>query len=555
MKNKKSKVNIYKIFFNDKKIIFSIIFCLLFSGVLGKSVNYLTGIIVNSVLNQSNLSYLVYAVSVIFGLLILEGVFYFAFKTKFCLHGYKVSKELRNKMFKNLINAQMDYYDKNLSSNIITKTMVYVNSFGKFLEDNVVNILISLVKLIAVFVFMAFLSFKLTLIIFGILLLIVFSIYLIDKLINKRIKKYKPYEIKRDQIIIDAVYGFKTILSNDIDDDIINNFDKNHDKLNEAWRNYIKANGLVLPVTEFLWYFGIVIVYLFSYFATGSISFEIGTVIAFLGYISQTIEPVQIIAKSYSLIGNLKGSINKIKDVLELDNGSLPNNEIEIDLNEIKIEFKNVYYETEYKGCVLNNINLTLQDKERMMLVGKSGSGKSSLVELLSRLYKPTSGVITINGIDINEISKNCYKKMLGMLSETPYIMEKSFIDNLKIAKKDATEDELNNVLIKTGFKKSNGEFYSKIKPKLKKPSKYLSAGEKQMLSFARVLLQNPKIVIIDDALDSLDKKHKQIFKREFSKFSKDKICIYISDSNKERFTSTKTIRLENGSIKKKKTN
>lgn len=550
IKKKKNKVSLLSYALKYKRVLFSTFFIIVVAALLGRLVNFLNAYIVDNVIGSGKFSLFIGVSLAILGMLILEAICYFIYYVVYGNIGYKISSDIRRDLYNKIIYAPLEYFENNPVSNILTKTTIYVNDLNYFFTVNFIPFLINAIKFIAVFVFMFAMNFLLGSIIFGVLVFIISIIFVINKFSAKKNAEYKKFEIQRDEIIVDSVYGLPTILANNGAQKTIQRFETMHDGLNRTWTNFARFNNLYLPLVECFWFLGIVLIYIFAFNFIGS-GFEIGTVVAFLGYISQTSEPISNMTSNYQTFINIRGTLERMFDIFNIDNTANKKRKQKFADEKIDIEFFKVYCYKKFKGNVVKNLSFKIPFGSKVIIKGASGSGKTTIAFLIGRLYEPTSGKISFNGMPIQTIDNESYKKIVGIFTNNTFLFEDTMLENLKTAKPEATDEEIENALAISGLKKIVDALPNGIKTFMSGTGQYLSDGDKELLGFARLILQNPKIVILDEAYNSSDKRNKKAFFKALNKFIENKTCIYISNKDIPNFVTDMVIELENGKIVK----
>ncbi|SHF32677.1 ABC transporter [Marinitoga hydrogenitolerans DSM 16785] len=194
------------------------------------------------------------------------------------------------------------------------------------------------------------------------------------------------------------------------------------------------------------------------------------------------------------------------------------------------IKFKNIKFKYENR-LILNDLNLEIKKGDKLAIVGPSGEGKSTILKLLSKLITPVSGKIYVDNIDLNDISDDIWYENIGMLSQNTHIFNRSFIENIKIGKRNASDEEIKKAIKFSGLNKfveKNG-----VDTLLGKNGLFLSGGERTRVALARIFLKNPKLLILDEPLEGVDKENESSILKNIDKFVKDKTVILVS----HRFT------------------
>jgi ATP-binding cassette, subfamily B, bacterial len=269
---------------------------------------------------------------------------------------------------------------------------------------------------------------------------------------------------------------------------------------------------------------------------------SIGELIAFLSYFSMILSPVHTLLGILNNIPKLKVSINRLNEIIPVKENKKTIKNLEKNLH-IKIENLSFIYQN--KQEIFNNINLEIKAKEKVLITGNNGTGKSTLTNLLLNFLNPTTGKISIGDFNINDISNTTLQRYIGLVEQNPVILNTTLKENLLISKKDASEEELKSVLEKVGL----NNFINKLNETLDEDGKSLSGGQKQRISIARLILQKPSIVILDEPTSSLDKEFLKVIDTLIDENFKDASKIIIS--HQECFKNAIKYKIEKQDIKR----
>ena len=242
-------------------------------------------------------------------------------------------------------------------------------------------------------------------------------------------------------------------------------------------------------------------------------------------------------------------SINKIYDILD-HKEYLEDFEKGKELNHVngKIEFKNVWFAYEKDNWILKNINFVINPGETIALVGKTGSGKTTITNLINRFYDVQKGEILLDGININEFKKRDLRRHIGTVLQDPFIFARSIKDNIKLNKK-ISDEEINNAIKMSSATDFVNSLPNKINEIAKERGESFSAGQKQLIAFARIFAHNPDIFILDEATANIDTYTENLIQKSIDKLSKEKTAIFIAHRLSTIVNVDKIIVLDKGEI------
>ena len=309
MTKKEKKLNIWTYVGKKKKVVIFTFLLLLFAVLLGRLVTYLNTYLVDNAIIPENYSLLFGVGGALVGLLVIEAVCFLVQNKIFCDIGYEVARDMRDDLFKKILQVPYSYYETHDTAGILARASTYINDVGDFVSKNLVPFLMNILKFVTVFIFMFALNVILGAIIFGVLCIVLAVFFLINKLSSAKNKDYKKLEIERDAKTMDSIFGLDAITCGSGEKQMLDEFSKVQFEALEKWNKFSKYNELFLPLIEGIWFLGIIAVYIFAFFKMGSVGFELGAVISFIGYITQTNEPIKQTALNYQFFVNIQTAI------------------------------------------------------------------------------------------------------------------------------------------------------------------------------------------------------------------------------------------------------
>lgn len=279
------------------------------------------------------------------------------------------------------------------------------------------------------------------------------------------------------------------------------------------------------------------------------ISLEVGFIYAFTRYINKLFEPVTRIVENIETVQEAFVSINKIYDILD-EQQYLEDYNKGIILNKIKgkIEFKNVWFSYDNEDWILKNVSFTINPGESIAFVGRTGSGKTTITNLINRFYEIQKGEILIDDINIKDINITSLRQHIGIILQDPFIFAKSLKDNIKLNKK-LEDNEVQNAIELASASEFINSFPEGMEEIAKERGNSYSAGQKQLIAFARIFAHNPDIFILDEATANIDTYTESLIQKSIQKISSEKTSIFIAHRLSTIVNVDKIIVLNNGEI------
>ena len=544
MTKKEKKLNIWTYVGKKKKVVIFTFLLLLFAVLLGRFVTYLNTFLVDNAIIPENYSLLFGVGGALVGLLVIEAVCFFVQNKIFCDIGYEVARDMRDDLFKKILQVPYSYYETHDTAGILARASTYINDVGDFVSKNLVPFLMNILKFVTVFIFMFALNVVLGAIIFGVLCIVVAVFFLINKLSSAKNKDYKKLEIERDAKTMDSIFGLDAITGGSGEEQMLDEFSRVQSEALEKWNKFSKYNELFLPLIEGIWFLGIIAVYVFAFFKMGSVGFELGAVISFIGYITQTNEPIKQTALNYQFFVNIQTAINRIFDILRIDTTAFSVRDQLLENATPKLEVKNLCFKHPYKPVSIQDLSFEIECGEKIAIIGESGVGKTTLACLLARIYAPDSGEILLGGKNIAKIKKGEFERVVSLVRDEAVLFRGTIRENL-VTDGEVSEERIEEVL-------KSLDLYDKVfsqklglNNQINENSTLFSQSEKQLFALARVVLKDPKIIIFDSAFNSMSSRQKKKVFNIIQECFADKTCIFFCDPGADLPFECKEIKMK----------
>lgn len=544
MTKKEKKLNIWTYVGKKKKVVIFTFLLLLFAVLLGRFVTYLNTFLVDNAIIPENYSLLFGVGGALVGLLVIEAVCFFVQNKIFCDIGYEVARDMRDDLFKKILQVPYSYYETHDTAGILARASTYINDVGDFVSKNLVPFLMNILKFVTVFIFMFALNVVLGAIIFGVLCIVVAVFFLINKLSSAKSKDYKKLEIERDAKTMDSIFGLDAITGGSGEEQMLDEFSRVQTEALEKWNKFSKYNELFLPLIEGIWFLGIIVVYVFAFFKMGSVGFELGAVISFIGYITQTNEPIKQTALNYQFFVNIQTAINRIFDILRIDTAAFSARDQLLENAAPKLEVKNLCFKHPYKPVSIQDLSFEIECGEKIAITGESGAGKTTLACLLARIYAPDSGEILLGGKNIAKIKKGEFERVVSLVRDEAVLFRGTIRENLATGG-EVSEERIEEVLKSLGLYDKVFSQKLGLNHQINENSTLFSQSEKQLFALARVILKDPQIVIFDSAFNSMSSRQKEKVFKIIVEFAKDKTCIFFCDPGADLPFECKEIKMK----------
>lgn len=452
------------------------------------------------------------------------------------LYGYFSNKssevvkvKLRDKIYEKLLKLGLDYNKELSTSSIVQSAIEGVEAleiyFGKYLSQ----LFYSLLAPITLFFVISFISLKAAIIFILCVPLIPLSIIAIMKFAKKLLKNYWNNYSNLGETFLDNLQGLTTLKVFNIDEE-------RHKKMNEEAEGFRKITMKVLSmqlnsitVMDLIAFGGAAFGSIVALYAFKNGEINLGQTIVIILLSSEFFIPLRLLGSFFHVAMNGVAASDRIFKLLDSEERIKNINDESKNLDNINIEIDNVTFSYNGERDILKNVSLNIKNKGFTAIVGKSGSGKSTIASLLLNTYEVNKGKILFNNVDINNIAfDDIYEKII-LISTNSYIFNGSILDNLKVAKEDLSDNEIQYALEISNLKGFVQGLKDGINTKVGEGGSLLSGGQKQRLALARAVLANREIYIFDEATSNVDVESEEIIWNAINKLAKEKTVIVIS--------------------------
>ncbi len=444
--------------------------------------------------------------------------------------GQKVMLDMRMKLFSHLQEMSLSFFDKNPVGRLITRLTNDVEVLNEMLTSGVIAIFGDIFSLIGIVIVMLWLDYKLALVSFAILPLLIFATVFFRQKMRKSYRSIRTRLARINAFLQESIVGISII-------QIFNREKKNFGRFKGLNRHYLEAclqsifyHAIFHPLVEVI---GSVAIALIVWYGGGQILkgvLTFGALVAFIQYVQRFYDPIRDLSEKYTIMQSAMASSERIFKLLDTEvqvkDPELP---LSIDRIQGKIEFKDVCFAYNDKEDVLCDISFCVQPGEKVAIVGATGAGKTSIINLLARFYDPQKGTILLDGRDIRDFGQKELRRYLGIVQQDIFLFSGTIEDNIKLG-----ENKINLEQVKKCARYVNADRFIKKLPhgyqeEVHERGTLLSVGQKQLLSFARVLVFDPQILILDEATSSIDTETEMLIQDALAKLLQHKTSIVIA--------------------------
>ena len=464
--------------------------------------------------------------------------------------GQKVIKNLRVKLFNNIINFKVDYFKNNPIGRLVTRTVNDIETIASIFSQGLFMIIADLLQMFLVIMVMLYVNFELSLIVFSILPIILYATKLFQKSMKKAFEDVRFQVANLNSYVQERISGMKIV-------QIFNRENQEYKKFNlinqfhrDAWLKTVWINSIFFPVAEIsssvligliVWYGG--------YNIISDPTMSIGTIFLFIQMSQMLFRPLRQIADKFNTLQMGMVSVKRVFKILETDFKVFNSGKIILKSIKGSILFENVKFSYNKDEEIIRGITLKINPGEKIAIIGSTGAGKSTIINLLSRFYEIDSGGIYIDEFSIKDIELISLRNNIGIVLQEVFLYADSIYNNITLFDKSIKKSEVINSAKKIGvhdfiINLPNGYDFN-----IQERGQMLSAGQRQLIAFLRVYIRNPNILVLDEATSSIDSYSEEIIQKATNKLTKGKTSIIIAHRLDTIKNADKIVVLERGKI------
>mgnify|MGYP005621935175 FL=1 len=491
---------------------------------------YLLKITVDDYIRPKDYSGMLLFISLMLIALLLEVIFQFFFVFYANWLGQKVIKDLRQQLFEKILVFKMAYFDNTAVGRLVTRAVSDIETISSIFSQGLFMIIADFLKMGLVIFVMLYVDWRLSLIVFSILPIIIYATRLFQKAMKKAFEEVRLQVANLNSFVQERISGMKIVQLFHREKIEYDSFLAINEKHKKAWLKTVWFNSIFFPVAEIsatvmmgllVWYGGLNAV------SGGSIS--LGTVFLFIQMSQMLFRPLRQIADKFNTLQMGMVAAERIFAILESDHRIEDKGTLQMDQLKGAISIQNLHFSYVEKEEVLHGISLDIAAGETIAIVGATGAGKSTIINLLSRFYEFEKGEILIDGHSIRDFSLHNLRKHVAVVLQDVFLFADSLHNNITLFDKQITRATVVAAAKKIGAHEFIESLPGGYDYNVKERGVMLSAGQRQLIAFLRAYISNPNILVLDEATSSVDSNSEEIIQRATDTITKDKTAIVIA--------------------------
>ncbi|WP_299246757.1 ABC transporter ATP-binding protein [uncultured Aquimarina sp.] len=506
--------------------------------------------IIDKTIIPCNSELLVYFISLMIGALLIDVIFQFLFIYFANWLGQEVIRDLRVKLFDHMLGFKKQYYDQSAVGRLVTRAVSDIETIASIFSQGLFMIISDLLKMVAIICYMLYQSWQLTLLVFVVLPFIVYATRVFQRKMKTAFEEVRTQVSNLNSFVQERITGMKIVQLFTREEIEYANFKEINDKHKKGWIKTVWYNSIFFPIAEMsssitigliVWYGGLEA-------ALGS-EITLGNVVEFIQLSQILFRPLRQIADKFNTLQMGMVAANRVFAILDTESKINDFGQLELPAIDGDIDFDNVRFSYLEGEEVLKGITLSVKSGETVAIVGATGAGKSTIINLLSRFYEIDSGTISIDKKPINTIDLRSLRSHIAVVLQDVFLFADTILNNITLNNLDITEEQVKKAAKEIGIHDfitslPNGYHYN-----VKERGIMLSSGQRQLISFLRAYVTNPEILVLDEATSSIDSHSEQLIQDATDKITEGRTSIVIAHRLATIKNADKIIVMDSGKI------
>lgn len=483
-----------------------------------------------SIVPQDN-DQLFFYISLMAGVLLLEVIFQFCFIYFANLLGQDVIRDIRTDLFEHMLQFKMKYFDNSAVGRLVTRAVSDIETIASIFSQGLFMIISDLLKMLVVLGFMFYQSWKLTILVLLVLPFILYATRVFQKKMKLAFEEVRTQVANLNTFVQERITGMKIVQLFTREEKEYEKFKEINDKHRKGWIKTVWYNSIFFPIAEMstsitigliVWYGGLRVM-------AGSEAITLGVIVAFIELSQMLFRPLRQIADKFNTLQMGMVAANRVFGILDTHASIADNGTVEIDHLKGEIEFENVRFSYVAGEEVLKGISFRAVEGETIAIVGATGAGKSTIINLLNRSYEIDSGRILVDGIDVKDVTLRSLRAQIAIVLQDVFLFADTILNNITLNNPEVTKEEVVQAAKDIGVHEFISSLPGGYEYNVKERGVMLSSGQRQLIAFLRAYVSNPSILVLDEATSSVDSYSEQLIQDATDKITEGRTSIVIA--------------------------
>ena len=494
---------------------------------------------------------LLFYVSIMGVVLLLEvfSQFYFVFWANWL--GQDIVKDIRIKLFKHMMSFRMKYYDNAPVGQLVTRSVSDIDAIARIFSQGLFMIISDLMKMLVVLIFMFIMNWKLTWIVIIAMPILVFITRIFQKKMQVAFEEVRNQIANMNTFVQERVTGMKIVQLFNREDIEAEKFSEINNKHNKAWIKTILYNSIFFPIADIITSLtlGFIVLYGGIKILNGDHFTTFGDLFSYTMFIGMLFNPLRQIADKFNEMQMGMIAANRVFDILDTKDQIQDTGMIEAPLFKGNIQFNDVHFSYIKNEEVIKGINLDVKAGQTIAIVGSTGAGKSTIINLLNRFYEISKGAIFIDGHNINEYSLSSIRKQIAVVLQDVFLFADTILNNITLNNPEISREQVIQAAKKIGVHEFIMSLPEGYDYNVKERGVMLSSGQRQLIAFLRAYVSNPSILILDEATSSIDTYSEELIQQATEKITTGRTSIVIAHRLATIVNADKIVVMDKGLI------
>ncbi|MFC1920497.1 ABC transporter ATP-binding protein [Chloroflexota bacterium] len=514
------------------------------------AVPYLVGTATDRFIQQGNLSGLNIIVFIMVAVMLLMWAGEYISTLFLAFAGQSILYRMRTEMFDHLHRLSLGFFDHNKVGKLMSRVQNDVEQLQEVVTNGVLNILTSVLTLVGITIVMIIMNPPLALITLSVVPLLALIIFIWQKYARRAfVRVRQAIAVVNDQLQ-ESISGVRVVQSLSREEVNADQFDDVNKAHLDANISALRLQALMMPTVQVMTAIAYALLIIFGGYQVLAGAMGVGVLLSFILYIQRFFEPVMQLTMQYTQLQRAMASGSRIFELLDVD-PTIKDNPGAIDLPPIsgELKFENVSFSYDPEAEVLHDINLTVKSGETVAFIGRTGAGKSSLMNLASRFYEIDKGEVTVDGHSVASVTQESLRKQIGIVPQEAFLFSGTIEDNIRYGKLEASHDEVIEAAVAAGVHDFISHLELGYNTQVGERGGSLSAGQRQLVCLARAILADPPIIILDEATSNVDTNTERIMQKALRSLAKGRTCLIIAHRLSTITSADRIVALEHGTI------
>jgi ATP-binding cassette, subfamily B, multidrug efflux pump len=534
-----------------KFFVISAILLAIFVASIGPLRPYLTKVIIDDYIVKKDYNGMITIVFILFFTIILQGILQYFLNYLTQWIGQKTIFNLRMQVFKHLQKLSLKFFDQNPIGRLVTRVTSDVEVLNEMFSSGIVMIFSDIFTILCILLFMIIIDLKLALITLTVMPFLIYGTFVFRRKVREMYREIRKQVANMNSFMNENFSGMNTVQIFNRQKRSYKEFDNINILHRDANIKSVHYYALFFPTVDFISHLAIALIIGYGGSKVLSDYMTIGVLISFIQYTEMFFRPVRDLAEKYNILQTAMASSERVFKLVD-DNTIIPDTQNPKKMEKVSggIEFKNVYFAYNGDDYILKNVSFKINPGEVIAIVGATGAGKTSIINLLSRFYEINKGQILLDGVDIKDITQADLRRKIGIVLQDVFIFSGDIKLNISLGDERISQTELENAAKIVGINDFIESLPDKYDSEVKERGATLSVGQKQLISFARALAFNPKILVLDEATSSVDTESEQMIQSAIKELLKGRTSIVIAHRLSTIQNADKIVVLHHGEVR-----